>query len=58
MIGKQYYINNLPKTWLHGIPFTLIRIKDGVFTFFKESGYTEVRLDLSKEQFKLYEITL
>ncbi len=58
-IGEQYMISDLPKTgqWLYGMPFILKKIKDGVYWFVKESGNTQVRIDIKEENLKRYNIT-
>ena len=49
-VGKKYYVDNDP------IPFTLIRIVDGVHVFFKKNGNSERRIELTETQFKNYNV--
>ncbi len=54
-VGESHILN-YPEDKLNGIPFDIIRIKNGIYTFFKKRGDTEVRMDITEDQFHhLYE---
>lgn len=57
-IGEQYMIGYLPENgqWLHGMPFILKKIKKDIYWFVKESGNTQVRIELKEKDFERYNI--
>lgn len=56
LVGEYFKINPYPHHWLKE-PLELIRLSNGVLTFFVKRGSTEVRFDLSEKDFKAYTVT-